>query len=120
MGFESRVELRGRFYFRTTGGVERGRSLLAGVCRRFLCFGSFSPLEKEMKGRPAQGLIVLSKKLRHGTRESASRTARAWKAPTARHDTATKCRPAQGPTVPSKKPPTWTPAQWPIKTAPTP
>jgi hypothetical protein len=65
---------RARFYVRTTGGAVRGRYLRAGVCRRFLCFVSFSPLEKEMKCRHAQWPIALSKKLRHQTCESESGT----------------------------------------------
>jgi hypothetical protein len=77
MGVQPRVDLRARFYFRTTGGTMRGHSLRAGVCRRFLCFVSFSPLEKEMKCRHAQWLIVISKKIRHITRSGKSRTARA-------------------------------------------
>src|SRR5580698_11475187 len=40
-----------------------GARYWASVCRRFLCFVSFSPLEKEMKCRHAQWLIVTSKKL---------------------------------------------------------
>src|ERR1700743_2401613 len=51
-----------------------GARYWASVCRRFLCFVSFSPLEKEMKCRHAQWLIVLSKKIQHITRLGQSRT----------------------------------------------
>src|ERR1700744_2703114 len=74
MGVQLRVGLRAPFYFRTTGRAVRGHSLLAGVCRRFLCFVSFSPLEKEMKCRHAQWLIVISNKIQHITRSDLSRT----------------------------------------------
>jgi hypothetical protein len=73
--FESTWALRVGFYFRTTNWPVRWHSLRASVCRRFLCFVSFSPLEKEMKCRHAQWLIVLNKRLQHETRKGSSRTA---------------------------------------------
>jgi hypothetical protein len=79
--FSRRLSLRARFYFRTTGWTVRVRHLQASVCRRFLCFVSLSPLDKEMKCRHAQWLIVLSRKLQHRTRGSSSRTAPEPQAP---------------------------------------
>src|ERR1700744_3711990 len=74
MGVQPCVDLRAPFYFRTKGRTVRERRLQASVCRRFLCFVSFSPLEKEMKCRHAPWLIVIRKKIQHITRDEPSRT----------------------------------------------
>jgi hypothetical protein len=72
--FKRRCGLRASFYFRTTNWAVRGHHLQTCVCRRFLCFVSFSPLEKETKCRHAQWLIVVSKRLQHQTRTGTRRT----------------------------------------------
>ena len=55
--------------------IARWGHLIQFVERRFLCFVSLSPLDKEMKCRHAQWLIVIK-------RSASTKRAKTWKAAT--------------------------------------